>query len=151
MQPKAIYRLCILIGISIIAHSCSCSKKRIDYTLRGEFRYTNNLTDTVHVKIRNGYFKTMDAYTILPHAVLVLNTSGDYHQKKAGPDAYRPAIGGDTTTLYFNDTLCYSEYFYSGNTLHNIGSYSYNQHGDRDYVFYFTIDSALVKRAVKCK
>jgi hypothetical protein len=149
MQAKAMYRLCIIIGISIIAYSCS--KKRVEYILKGEFRYTNNLADTVHVKIRNGYFKAMDVYEILPYTALVLNTSGDYHQKKAEPDVYRPAIGGDTTTLYFNDTLCYSEYFYSGNTLHNIGSYAYDRRGDRDYVFYFTIDSALVKRAVKCR
>ncbi len=149
MQAKAIYRLCIIIGISAIVHSCG--KKRVDYTLKGEFRYFNNLADTVHVKIRNGYFKAMDSYVILPYTALVLNTSGDYHQKKAGPDIYRPAIGGDTTTLYFNDTLCYSEYFYGGNTLHNIESYTYDGRGDRDYVFYFTIDSALVKRAGRCQ
>ncbi len=148
MQLKVIYRLCILFGISLLTFSCS--KKRVDYTLDGEFRYINNLPDTVHIRIRNGLYKTTDAYTILPYTVLALNTSGDHNRKTAEPNAYRPAISGDTTTLYFNDTLCYSEYHYSGNTLQNIESYSYDRRGDRDYLFYFTIDSALVKRAGRC-
>lgn len=148
MQPKVTYRLYLIFGISLIAFSCI--KKRIDYTLEGEFRYINNLPDTVRVRIRNGLYKTTDAYTILPYTVLTLNTSGDYNRKTAEPKAYRPAIGGDTTTLYFSDTLCYSEYHDSGNTLQNIESYSYDRRGDRDYLFYFTIDSTLVKRAGKC-
>lgn len=149
MQPKVIYRLCIAIGINFLV--CSCTKKRVDYTLKGEFRYINNLPDTIQVKIRNGYFKAMDAYTILPYSVLVLNTDGDHPRKTAVPGDYRPAIGGDTTTIRFNDTLCYSEYHFSGNTLQHIGSYTYDVRGDRDYLFYFTIDSALVKRAGKCQ
>lgn len=149
MQQKAIYQLCLVIGISLLA--TSCLKKRTDYVLEGEFRYVNQLADTVQVRIRNGYYKDFDAYTILPHSVLSLKTSSEYSRQKAEPEAYRPAIGGDTTTFIFNDTLCYSEYHYSGNNLHNIARYTYDRHGDRDYLFYFIIDSALVKQARRCR
>jgi hypothetical protein len=110
------------------------------------------MNDSVKIKIFgriNGAI--LDEFIVAPKDSIILTTDGDTHEKVAYPEYYLPAISGDTTKIVFDDTLCYVEYNRKGAILQNIKSYTYTKRGDRDYVFYFTIDSTLLKLATKCQ
>lgn len=127
----------------------SCGKTTVDYHVKGEFVYYNRLSVPVQVRIRAGLNKAKEDHTIAPGASLSLYTDG-MGSKVADPKGYVPGIVGDTTVIQFNDTLCYGEYNSRGPILHSINSYTYEKRGDADYVFYFDIDSNLVKKARRC-
>lgn len=151
MQQNQIWMPFLTIGISSLLIA-SCGKTITDYRVKGEFRYINYLNDTVTIKIYgriNG--ATFDEFKIAPKDSVMLTTDGETIEKTASPENYLPAISGDTTKLVFDDTLCYVEYNRKGAILQNIKSYTYTKRGDRDYVFYYSIDSSLLKLATKCK
>jgi hypothetical protein len=149
MQQKAIYQVCLAIGISLM--SFTCAKTTIDYNVLGEFQYKNNMNKPITLKIINGYHAAFAQHIIQPNDVLILKTSENSHNKQANPLYFKPGASGDTTTVFFNDTLCYSEYHYNGLLLQNINTYTYEKRGDRDYIFRFNIDSTLFNLAVTCK
>lgn len=139
----------LLLLMSLSFFSCRTIKS---YAVRGEFRYYNRIDDTIRVYLKQGLNKAFEYHIVPGKDSLVLFTTGETDMEKpADPKGYLPAICSDTTTIRFNDSLCYSEYNKTGSLLHNISSYSYYRKGDRDYLFYFNIDSTLLKRANKCQ
>lgn len=129
-------------GINLLLSSCG--KTTVEYRVKGEFRYSNGTTRTARIIVRG----TMEGaplkeYQLPPGDTLTLYTEGETHKQTAAPQNYRPAVSGDTTTLVWSDTLCYSEYGHNGPVLQNINAYTAQKRGDRDYVFYYPIDNLL--------
>ena len=150
MQQNQTYIHFLTIGISSLLIA-SCGKSITDYRVKGEFNYTNNLDKAVRIYISgNGNNENIDSIILLPKGQIKLTTDGETIEKVASPENYLPAMSGDTTKIVFDDTLCYAEYNRKGAILQNIKSYTYTKRGDRDYVFYYTIDSNLQKMAKKC-
>jgi hypothetical protein len=149
MQQKTIWKHFLIFGFS----GCffSCGKTITEYVVKGEFYYINITNQVVKVRIVDGFDKALSNYSILPNDSLILTTSGDTHSKTSDPSGYKPGISGDTTTLIFKDSLCYSEYHFTGPILQNIDSYSYQKRGDRDYVFFFKIDTSLLNKTTRCQ
>lgn len=142
------YTYPILFTIALLA--ASCGKTRIDYSNKGEFRYYNRTAGPIAITIRHGIERGPFEYHTIAvgdSLILLTNTIGP---KVADPTKYTPGITADTTTIEFNDTLCYSEYDYHGPVLHNISTHTFKKRGDADYIFYFTIDSSLQNKAKKC-
>jgi hypothetical protein len=137
-------------ALSAILLMISCGKQHTSYVVKGEFRYYNLLTETVDIYIKDGYNGVVDSYEVKPNDSLVLFTSGESDRTVAEAKGYRPAISGDTTRLIFNDSLCYEEHHFEGQVIQNIASYNSLKRGDRDYLFFFNIDSSLLKLAAKC-
>lgn len=151
MQQNQTWIHFLTIGISGLLIA-SCGKTTTDYRVKGEFNYTNNLDKAVRIYIiGNGNNENIDSIFLPPKGQIKLTTDGDTYEKTASPENYLPAISGDTTKIVFDDTLCYVEYNRKGAILQNIKSYTYTKRGDRDYVFYYSIDSSLLKLATKCK
>lgn len=141
--------LYMISGINLLLPSCS--KKSVEYRVKGEFRYGNNTSREVRIIIRgamNG--APFREYSVSAGDTLTLFTEGETHQQTASPQEYRPAISGDTTTVIWDDTLCYSEYNHTGPTLQNINAYTAQRRGDRDYLFYYSIGNNLLNAATKC-
>ena len=148
MDLKSTWKLFLTIAFSIMM--ISCHKPEKEYLVIGEFRYLNATDEIVSIKIVYGFNQVLPFYSILPHDTLIITTSGETGSKLADPLDYRPGISGDTTTIVFRDTLCYREYHQAGPILQNIKSYSWQKRSDRDYVFFFKIDSSLLNKATKC-
>ncbi|MCD6010959.1 MAG: hypothetical protein K0Q79_821 [Flavipsychrobacter sp.] len=117
--------------------------------MKGEFRYYNRTVNTIRVSLVLGMEKAYASYTLAPGDSFVINTSG-IGEKVADPEKYVPGIASDTTTIRFNDTLCYSEYMKKGPVLHNNATHTYLKRGDNDYIFYFNIDTILYNLATRC-
>ena len=143
------YTLVLLIVAGI---SCSCGKTRRSYKVSGEFRYYNQFGNTVRITVRSGLTKALETYAVAVGDSLVLSTTGETDQKneEVNPQGYAPALLADTTTVRFNDSVCYNEYNKNGAVLHNIASYTYRKRADKDYIFFFTIDSSLYKQGGTC-
>jgi hypothetical protein len=135
--------------LSLCLFLVSC-RTRVDHSMKGEFRYYNRTSNTIDVSLKGGIIKAFDAYTIASGDSFVLFTS-DIGPEVVDPKDYRPGILADTTTIMFNDTLCYSEYDKAGNILHNIDRYTYVKKGNNYYIFFFSIDSNLFKLAKSCR
>jgi hypothetical protein len=140
----------IVLLLLLIAIGSSCGKTRKSYVVKGEFRYYNKMDDTIQVLLYHGLNTVFQSIYVSPHDSLVLHTDGEDYKTVADPMGYRPGISADTTTIVFNDTLCYSEYHHNGPILHNISSYTYEKRGERDYVFFYDIDTSLLSLAVRC-
>lgn len=131
--------------------ACSCGKTRKTYRVDGEFRYYNRLAGPVTVEIRAGLNKAFESHVLQPGDSMVLTTVGETDaDEPAQPKSYAPGITADTAAIRFGDSFCYVEYR-SGPVLHNINSYTYQQRGDRDYVFFLDIDSNLLNMARPCE
>lgn len=145
------WNICIgLLAIGSIAQSCG--KTRTSYIVRGEFNYINKTDKNLQIVF---YGPNTDAgvaekHSIKPNDTLKLATRGETDFLTADPDGYLPAVSGDTTILIVSDTLCYHEYFHKGNNLQNIRSYNYRKIADREYKFYYTLDTPLTDLATKC-
>ncbi|MBZ0099538.1 MAG: hypothetical protein K8F30_10655 [Taibaiella sp.] len=140
----------ILLLLIVIA-SCSCGKTRRSYKVSGEFRYYNRLDDTIRVVIKLGLNKAFESYIVPAGDSVVITTVGETDlEGPVDPKGYAPGILADTTSVIFNDTLCYNEYHKSGTMLHDIDSYTYLKRGDKDYLFFFNIDSNLYRMAGAC-
>lgn len=138
----------VTILLCIIAYSCSTRKH---YAVKGEFRYLNALQQPVTIRLHQGMNQRYATYNIQPGETVAISTMGDtYLNEPADPQSYVPALIADTTVLQLNDTLCYTEYKGSGQILHNINSYTHERRGDKDYIFYFTIDSTINNLGTKC-
>lgn len=149
MQQRLIWMLFTISGINLLLPSCG--KKSVEYRVKGEFRYGNNTSREIRIVIRgamNG--APLREYSLPAGDTLTLFTDGETHSKTASPQDYRPAISGDTTTVLWDDTLCYSEYNHTGPLLQHIDAYTAQRRGDRDYLFYYIIGNDLLGAAVKC-
>lgn len=152
MQQKPIWMPFLIIGISITLLISSCGKTTKNHRVQGEFNYTNNLDRAISIFISgNVNNENIDTIFLMPKGKIKLTTDGETHEKYTEPEYYLPAISGDTTKIVIHDTLCYAEYNRNGAVLQNIQSYTYTKRGDRDYVFYYSFDSSLLKLASKCK
>ncbi len=145
------WNLCLaLLTIGYIAQSCG--KTRSSYIVRGEFNYINKTDKNLQILFYgpNSDVGVAEKHNIEPNDTLKLATQGETDFLTADPEGYLPAVSGDTTILIVYDTLCYSEYFHKGSKLQNIRSYNYVKIADREYKFYYTLDTAITNLATKC-
>lgn len=141
--------LCLIAGINLL--SISCGKTTKDNYAKGNFYYTNNFSKDITIRVVNISGQSVKTYKILSKQTFMTFSGGITSDKEANPLAFKPAIGGDTTTIFLTDSLCYSEYYRSGPILNNISSYRIEKVSALEYNFYYTIDSSLLILATKCK